>query len=67
MANLAILLPRARRPITVIDHLLRRTASARGIAMMLSKTDADVTEAYAAECEAEARRLMEEQQVLIAA
>jgi hypothetical protein len=35
--------------------------------MMLSKTDADVTEAYAAECEAEARRLMEEQQVLIAA
>ncbi len=44
-----------------------RAARARQIAMMLSSADANVVEAYAAECEAEAKRLIEIQSVPIAA
>src|SRR5271154_2610945 len=67
MSELAILYRRLRRPITPCESWLGRAARARGIAMMLSKADAAVVEAYAAECEAEAKRLIEEQSVPIAA
>jgi hypothetical protein len=46
---------------------LSRAAWAREIAMMLSRVDANVMETYAAECEAEAKRLTIEQRLLIAA
>jgi hypothetical protein len=39
----------------------------RGIALMLSTADAKVVEAYAAECEEKARRLIEDQRMPIAA
>ena len=66
MGDLAILLQRGKRPITASDRSLGRAARARVIAMMLSGADANVVEAYAAECEAEAKRLIEEQEALIA-
>jgi hypothetical protein len=59
MSELAILFQRARRPIAASERWLDRAARARAIAMMLSKADAKVAEAYAAECEAEAKRLSE--------
>jgi hypothetical protein len=34
---------------------------------MLSRTDAEVAEAYASECEAEAKRILEAQRALVAA
>ena len=46
---------------------LRRAAQARRIARMLSVADAAMLDAYAIECEAEATRLIAEQQLLIAA
>ena len=58
---------RGRRPIAASDRLPGRAARAGVIAMMLSEADANVVEAYAAECEAEAKRLIEEQEALIAA
>jgi hypothetical protein len=38
--------------------LLARATQARRIALTLSKPDAEIAEDYAAECEAEARRLL---------
>jgi hypothetical protein len=67
MGDLAILLQRGREPITASEQWLSRAARARVIAMMLSRAaDANVVETYAAECEAEAKRLTEEQRLLIA-
>ncbi len=67
MGDLAILFQRVRRPITASERWLGRAARARGIAMMLSRADAMVVEAYAAECEAEAKRVIEARGVPIAA
>jgi len=67
MGDLANLFQRARKPITASERWLGRAARARGIAMMLSKADAMVVEAYAAECEAEAKRVIEAQRAPIAA
>ena len=67
MDDLAILPWRTMKPVDLIDRLLSRAVRARGIAMMLSKTDADFLEAYAMECEADAQRLMEQQGMRIAA
>jgi len=38
--------------------LLARATQARRIALALSKRDSEIAEAYALECEAEARRLL---------
>lgn len=67
MSDLSILFQRARRPITASERWLGRAARARAIAMMLSKADAKVAEAYAADCEAEAKRLIDDQGSWIAA
>jgi hypothetical protein len=67
MSDLVSLFQRARRPITAPERWLGRAARARQIAMMLTKTDANVVEAYATECEAEARRLLESQSASVAA
>ncbi len=67
MGDLAILFQRGRKPMTACELWLARAARARGIAMMLSRADAMVVEAYAAECEAEARRAIEAQRVAVAA
>jgi hypothetical protein len=67
MSELAILFQRARRPIAASERWLGRAARARAIAMMLSRADAKVAEAYAAECEAEAKRLSEAHGTPIAA
>ena len=61
MDDLAILPRRTTKPVDPIDRLLSRAVRARGIAVMLSKKDADLLEAYAMECEADAQRLMEQQ------
>jgi hypothetical protein len=66
MSDLAILYQRLRKPITPSERWLGRAVRARGIAMMLSRADAKVVEAYAAECEAKAKRL-EENELPIAA
>ena len=62
-----ILHPRVAKRIDAIDRLVGRAARAREIAMMLSKRDADLLEAYAVECDAHAMRLMDERGVQIAA
>jgi hypothetical protein len=67
MSDLTILFQRARRPITASERWFSRAARARQIAMMLSSADAKVAEAYAAECEAEAKRLSEAHGAPIAA
>jgi hypothetical protein len=59
MSDLAILFQRARRPIAASERWLGRAARARALAILLSKADAEVAEAYASECEAEAKRLSE--------
>jgi hypothetical protein len=48
----------AKNPIGAAQLLLARATQARRIALTLSKADAEIAEAYAAECEAEARRLL---------
>jgi len=56
--------------LTILFHSerwLERAARARGIAMLLSMADAEVVETYAAECEATAQRLIDEQKLPIAA
>jgi hypothetical protein len=63
MIDHAILYHRFKQPM----QWLSRAARAREIALMLSKADAKVVEAYAAECEAKAILLIEEQRVQIAA
>lgn len=67
MGDLAILFQGTSEPTATPDRWLRRAARARSIAMMLSRKDADVAEAYATECEAAAMRLIEQQGTLIAA
>jgi hypothetical protein len=51
----------------VSQRWLGRATRAREIALMLSRADAAVVEAYAAECEAQAARLVEEHGLSIAA
>jgi hypothetical protein len=63
----AILHRRVAKPVDAIDRLIGRAARAREIAIMLSKRDADLLEAYAVECEAHAMRLMDERGVQMAA
>jgi hypothetical protein len=60
-----ILNERARRPLGASELWLRRAAQARRIARMLSAAGAAILDAYAIECEAEAR--IAEQKLLIAA
>jgi hypothetical protein len=67
MADLSILFQGTNGPTAGPARWLRRAARARRIAMMLSRTDAAVAEAYATECEAVAMRLIEQQGALIAA
>ena len=65
MSEVAILNQRARRPFGASEVWLRRAAQARRIARMLSVADAAILDAYAIECEAEAR--IAEQKLPIAA
>jgi len=65
MSEATILNQRARRPFGASEVWLRRAAQARRIARMLSVADAAILDAYAIECEAEAR--IAEQKSLIAA
>ena len=67
MSDLAILFQRERRPIAAYERWLGRAARARALAILLSKADAKLAEAYAAECEAEADRLSEASGTRIAA
>jgi hypothetical protein len=67
MGRQAILFQRAATPIAAYDCLIGRASRARTIGAMLSRSDAQVVEAYAAECEAEARRIIEQPKALIAA
>ncbi len=46
---------------------LARAAQARRIAVMLSAKDAEIVAAYAMECEAEVKRLIDQRQPAIAA
>jgi hypothetical protein len=63
MIDHAILFQHFKKPM----QWLGRAARAREIALMLSNADAKLVEAYAAECEAEAILLIEEQRMRIAA
>jgi hypothetical protein len=57
MAQAAIL-SYVKNPVGAAQDLLARATQARRIALALSKADSEIAEAYAAECEAEARRLL---------
>ena len=57
MAQAAIL-SYVKNPVGAAQLLLARATQARRIALTLSKSDSAIAEAYAAECEAEARRLL---------
>jgi hypothetical protein len=57
MAQAAIL-SYVKNPVGTAQVLLARATQARRIAQTLSRHDADIAEAYAAECEAEARHLL---------
>jgi hypothetical protein len=50
--------PYVKNPVGAAQLLLARATQARRIALTLSKSDAEIAEDYAAECEAEARRLL---------
>jgi hypothetical protein len=67
MGQSAILFTHAMNPIGAAHVLLARAAQARRIALALSKPDAEIAEAYAQECEVEARRLLTRQASPIAA
>jgi hypothetical protein len=67
MGDVAILFQSARRPASASDIWLERAARMRGIALMLPVRDAQVLKAYAAECEAEAQRVIETPRPRIAA
>ena len=58
MGQSAILFSQAMNPVGAAQFLLARAAQARRIALALSKPDAEIAEAYAQECEAEARSLL---------
>jgi len=57
MAHAAIL-SYVKNPVGAAQDLLARATQARRIALALSKRDSEIAEAYALECEAEARRLL---------
>ena len=59
MAPSTIRTPRARIPTRESELWRLRAAQARRIALMLSRPDADIALAHAAECEARAARLNE--------
>jgi hypothetical protein len=67
MGDVAILFQPASKPISVAEVWLARAARMRRIAMMLAVKDAQVLKGYAAECEAEAQRMMENPGLKIAA
>jgi hypothetical protein len=67
MSDLSILFQRARRPVAASERWLGRAARARALALMLSNADAKVAETYAAECEAEAKRLSDANETPLAA
>jgi hypothetical protein len=67
MGDVAILFQPTSKPNSVAEVWLARAARIRGIAMMLPVKDAQVLKAYAAECEAEAQRTMEQPGLRIAA
>ncbi len=67
MARSTIRRTRLRNPKRESDVWLARAARARHIATMLSKADAAIALAHAAECEAEAMRLLDQKQPQIAA
>jgi hypothetical protein len=48
----------AKNAVAAAQLLLARATQARRIALTLSRPDAEIAEAYAAECEGEARRLL---------
>jgi hypothetical protein len=67
MALLAIRNVPPRLPVREADLWLERAARARRIAWTLSRPDAEIALAHAAECEAEAARVIRESAPLIAA
>jgi hypothetical protein len=67
MAETAILFPRATKPGPTVQVWLARAKQARRIALTLSVQDAATLEAYAAECEAQVKRLTEPRRPAIAA
>jgi len=67
MGEVAILFQQTRKPVSVAEAWLARAARMRGIAMTLAVQDAQVLKAYAAECEAEAQRVMANPALRIAA
>jgi hypothetical protein len=58
MSHSAILFSHAKNPVVAAQGLLARAAQARRVALALSQADAAIAEAYAQECEVEARRLL---------
>jgi hypothetical protein len=67
MGDVAILFQPASRPISAAEVWLERAARMRRIALMMAVKDAQVLKAYAAECEAEAQRVIETPRQRIAA
>jgi hypothetical protein len=67
MALATIRIPRARSPVRESEIWRLRAERARRIALMLSRGDAEIALAHAAECEAKAARLNELQRPPIAA
>ena len=67
MAMATIRAPRPRLPMRESELWRLRAAQARRIALMLSRADADIALAHAAECEARAARLREPQRPPMAA
>jgi hypothetical protein len=67
MGHSAILFPHPKNPVGTAQFLLARAAQARRIALTLSKQDCEIAEAYALECESEARRLLTRRTPSIAA
>jgi hypothetical protein len=67
MAQLTIRTPRLQTPVREVQVWLVRAERARRIALTLSKADAEIALAHAAECEGMAARLMAPRQPQIAA
>ena len=67
MGDVAILFQPAGKPISAAEVWLERATRMRGIALMLAVKDAQVLKAYAAECEAQAQRVIEAPRLKIAA
>jgi hypothetical protein len=67
MGDVAILFQPARKPVSAAEVWLARAERIRSIAMVLAVKDAQVLKAYAAECEAEAERMIRQPRLKIAA